>query len=148
MAKQAREVEPTRFEAWRGRGRGGGGARRDEDDPEVPDSEEEETLDGKVIGLRLSRKDRERFTREAEAEGMTLTEYLRDVLSNVEGDPEVEKRACLRELATAQKHLSEYAKLAANKGKKAVKLAEAAETAIEAFCEQLKKNPDEKGGGW
>jgi hypothetical protein len=63
MAKQAREVEPTRFEVWRRRGRGDGGARRDEDDPEVPDSEEEETLDGKVIGLRLSRKDRESWAK-------------------------------------------------------------------------------------
>jgi len=148
MAKAARE-ESTRFEAWRGRGgKSAGGARREEDDPGVPDDEEEGVLDGTVIGLRLSRKDRERFAREAEIDGVTLTEYLREVLSNVEGDPDLERKRCLRELATAQKHLSDYAKLPANKGKKAVKLAEHAEAAIEAFSEQLHNKPEEKGGGW
>jgi hypothetical protein len=148
MAKAARE-EPTRFEAWRGHGgKSAGAARREEEDIEVPDGEEEGVLDGKVIGLRLSRKDLKRFASEAESEGVTLTEYLREVLSNVEDDPDLERKRCLRELATAQKHLSDYAKLPANKGKKAVKLAEHAEAAIEAFCEQLQNKPEEKGGGW
>jgi len=108
MPKLAKE-ELIRFEAWRGRGgKSTGGVRRQEDDPDVPDGDEEETLDGKMIGLRLSQKDRERFARAAEAEGVSLTEYIRDVVRKAEVDEEVTFKLFVRHLEETKSLLKNY----------------------------------------
>ncbi len=139
-----RQEEPTRFGAWRDTRRGSAApVLEDDTDPGEPNSEERDAELG-TVGLRLSKKDRERFTREARAEGVSLSEYLRNVLHDLEEDPGLVVREFLRELSQAQKNLDDFSKLPANKNKKTSNLAAKAASAVADFCKQLTEKPGEK----
>jgi hypothetical protein len=105
-----REEEPTRYGAWREGQRGRAQQRNAEDELDERGENAERDSELGVVGLRLSRKDRERFMREADMEGVTLSEYLRAVLHDLEDDPELRQKQFLRELTTAKTSLENYAK--------------------------------------
>jgi predicted HicB family RNase H-like nuclease len=148
---RGREDEPTRFAAWQ-RAKRGSAAPVLEDDEEPGHEVNGERDSGLgVVGLRLSRRDRERFEREARAEGVSLSEYLRAVLHDLEEDPELEFKQFVRDLATAKKGLEAY--IEENEGmkpsgfleeKNTLEHAKEALEALSKFCERLTKKPGEK----
>jgi hypothetical protein len=157
---RGREDEPTRFAAWQKAKRGSAAlALEDEDEPGRGVNGERD-LELGVVGLRLSRRDRERFEREARAEGVSLSEYLRAVLHDLEEDPELEFKQFLRDLETTKKGLKDY--IEENEGMKSggwsgektpLGYATAALEALTKFCERLtkkpaEKKPAEKKSGW
>jgi predicted DNA binding CopG/RHH family protein len=107
---QQRQEEPTRYGAWREGQRDRARQRGTDEEPEEREENEERDSELGTVGLRLSRRDRERFEREAKAEGVSLSEYLRAVLHDLEDDPELQHKQFLRELATVKSALENYAK--------------------------------------
>jgi hypothetical protein len=157
---QREEEAPTRFAAWREDQRGKTGAARQGASLELeePSERQEGEREGELsaVGLRLSRKDRERFEREAKAEGVTLSEYLRAVLHDLDEDPDVQVKQFVRDLTTAKEGLAKF--IEQNKGMKASgflegpTIVEDAKTLVESlnkFCQRVTKKPDgRKESAW